>query len=311
MVRRRLTAVLLLLAVFTAFYMLWLRNSFLVAVEQLRVEGATTEAEAVNAALASAARDMTTLNVDTEALARALERFPTVASISVEADFPHGLVVEVTERPPVGTISTGERLVAVSGDGLVLAGLSAGGLDLPSLEAESAPASGMLEGEARQQALVLGAAPEPLRPLVERSSFGPEGVEVRLRGGIELLFGSAGDAGGKWAAATAVLADPTLDALEYVDVRIPSRPAVGGATVPIEESAMPLVETPVAAATIPPETPVDPAAVPVDPAATVPADPATAMGPVSDPTATAAPEPVPATATPAPPPATSTGAVAP
>ena len=52
---------------------------------------------------------------------------------------------------------------------------------------------------------------------------------MTLRGGIPVRFGSGSEAAEKWAAAAAVLADPKLDALTYVDVRVPERPAAGGA----------------------------------------------------------------------------------
>jgi len=67
-----------------------------------------------------------------------------------------------------------------------------------------------------------------LRPYLERSYYGESGVDVELRGGIELRFGDASRAGEKWEAASAVLADPSIEALDYVDLHAPGRPAVGG-----------------------------------------------------------------------------------
>ena len=58
----------------------------------------------------------------------------------------------------------------------------------------------------------LGAAPEPLRPLIDKIGYTDEfGVEVTLRGGIPVRFGNGPSAAEKWAAAAAVLADPKLD----------------------------------------------------------------------------------------------------
>ena len=79
-----------------------------------------------------------------------------------------------------------------------------------------------------EQVRVLAAAPPALRPYVAGSQFGESGVEVELSSGIELRFGSAGDAERKWRAAAAVLADPSITALDYVDLTAPGRPAVGG-----------------------------------------------------------------------------------
>ncbi len=59
---------------------------------------------------------------------------------------------------------------------------------------------------------------------------------MTLRGEIPLYFGGSAGAGEKWAAATAVLADPEIDTLTYLDVRVPERPAVGGAAPAVTES---------------------------------------------------------------------------
>ena len=52
---------------------------------------------------------------------------------------------------------------------------------------------------------------------------------VELTGGISLRFGDASRAGDKWAAAARILADPSISALDYIDLRVADRPAVGGA----------------------------------------------------------------------------------
>jgi cell division septal protein FtsQ len=53
-------------------------------------------------------------------------------------------------------------------------------------------------------------------------------VDVELRSGIELRFGDASRAAEKWRSAVAQLADPSITALDYVDLHSPNRPAVGG-----------------------------------------------------------------------------------
>ncbi len=119
----------------------------------------------------------------------------------------------------------------MAADGTMLTGVSVpDDAKLPQLELDRIPASGALTGEPLQQALVLGAAPEPLRPLIERAGYDKDfGVEVTMRGGIPIRFGSGSAAAAKWASAAAVLADPRVDALTYLDVRVPERPAGGGA----------------------------------------------------------------------------------
>ncbi len=99
---------------------------------------------------------------------------------------------------------------------------------LPALALDSVPEEGRLGGAALEQALVVGAAPGPLRPLIEGVDHVDDyGVEITLRGEIDVRFGSGARAADKWAATATLLADPKLVSLAYVDVRAPERPSVG------------------------------------------------------------------------------------
>jgi len=130
---------------------------------------------------------------------------------------------------PTATIGTGSDAVAVGPDGQILAWLPLSEEQrLPSLPLSEPPKGGKLAGPVLQQARVLGAAPAALRPYLESSYYGETGVDVKLRSGIELRFGDASQASAKWKAAAAVLADPSITALDYVDLHAPGRPAVGG-----------------------------------------------------------------------------------
>lgn len=130
---------------------------------------------------------------------------------------------------PTATIGSGSDAVAVGPDGQVLAWISLPEeVQLPRLPLAEPPRSGRLAGTALEQARVLGAAPANLRPYIESSYFGESGVDVELGSGIELRFGDASRATEKWRAAAAVLADPSITALDYVDLHAPGRPAVGG-----------------------------------------------------------------------------------
>lgn len=130
---------------------------------------------------------------------------------------------------PTATIGTGPEAVGVSADGVVLDWLVLPeDLQLPRLPLSESPSKERLGGPLLQQALVLGAAPAALRPYIESSYYGESGVDVELRSGIELRFGDATRAAEKWRAAAAVFADPSITALDYVDLHAPRRPAVGG-----------------------------------------------------------------------------------
>jgi len=211
-------------------YFAWFRHSSFVAVENVKVEGASSsDRDQITAALTRAADGMSTLDVDASKLANAVNGFPAVASVTAHPDFPHGLTVEITERRPALIASDGDHQVAVAADGSVLPGLSLDGLELPTVEVDELPGAGRLEGTALDEARVVGDAPGALRPLIEGvTTTDDDGIVTTLHGGIAVRFGTASKAGAKWAAAAAVLADPTVTTLGYVDVQVPARPAIGG-----------------------------------------------------------------------------------
>lgn len=225
--RRAVVFAALAIALLTG-YVLWFRDSSLVAVKTVQIRGAGSgeEATRLRKALASAARDMTTLHLDRSALVKAARPFPLVRSVQADPRFPSGVEIEVVKRRPVALI--GEGGVAVAGDGRILRGVEFGELDLPLLPLTSVPKGSWLRGAVRDQARVLGAAPPVLLRHVEDSFNGPSGVGVELEGGVDLLFATPLRAAEKWRAAAAVLADPELGPLDYVDLTVPGRPAVGG-----------------------------------------------------------------------------------
>ena len=225
-----------MLAVLGGGYVFWLRDSSLVAVTDVEVAGVTAgDTEAIVGELTRTAKTMTTLHAQPQEIERVASEFPTVASVSVDANFPHGMRIEVDERPPALVVSAEGREVPVAGDGTLLAGVSIDEEPLPVLAVDEIPSGGLLGGDPLQQALVVGAAPKELHPLIEQIEMSKDfGVEIVLRGGIPVRFGTGTRAPEKWAAAAAVLADPALEALTYLDVRAPERPAAGGAAQPLE-----------------------------------------------------------------------------
>lgn len=127
------------------------------------------------------------------------------------------------------TIGEGPEAIGVSADGSLVRWLPLPEEPpLPRLPLEGPPKGGRVKGPALEQVRVLAAVPDPLRPYVESSSYGESGVEVTLTTGIELRFGDAAKAAQKWHAAAAILADPEITALDYVDLQAPSRPSYGG-----------------------------------------------------------------------------------
>lgn len=222
---RRFVVALVVLLALAAVYFLWLRDSSLVAVERVTVTG--TEGDpAVESALAAAGTEMTTLNVDEDALSAAVADMPSVLSLSASPDFPNGLAIDVEIRRPVAYLDAGGTILA--GDGVVLDTNAERPEGLPVVEDVEPPAGARADGTALALARVLGAAPEIL--LAETSGALIEddhGPVVEIGPGIELRFGDPTQADLKWRAAAAVLADPERDSATYIDLAVPERPVVG------------------------------------------------------------------------------------
>ena len=192
------------------------------------IEGARGNEKGLRKALVETGREMTTLHVDQSAITDAARPFPLVESVSADPSFPSTLNIKVTERRPAALIGEGSGAVAVAGDGTILRGLPTDHLHLPQLRLSSLPKGRGLRGPMLQQAKILGAAPKALLGHVDHSFNSDSGAGVELEGGVDLVFGDATRAADKWRAAAAVLSDPDLGSLDYVDLTVPGRPAVGG-----------------------------------------------------------------------------------
>jgi Cell division protein FtsQ len=129
----------------------------------------------------------------------------------------------------VATIGEGDEAVGVSEAGAVVRWLPLPEeRPLPQLPLEEVPKGGHVRGNALEQVRVLAAVPDQLRPYVAGTYYGESGVDVELTTGIELRFGDASQARQKWRAAAAILADPSVTALDYVDLHSPARPSYDG-----------------------------------------------------------------------------------
>ena len=126
-------------------------------------------------------------------------------------------------------IGEGDEAVGIAGNGAAVRWLPLPeDPPLPQLPLDEVPKGGRVKGTALEQVRVLAAVPDALRPYVARSYFGESGVDVELTTGIEIRFGDATQARRKWRAAAAILADPSVTALDYVNVIAPSRPVYEG-----------------------------------------------------------------------------------
>ena len=254
----------------------WLRDSSLVAVRTVEISGVPgPQGAPIRSALEQAARSMTTLHVRQGALNSAVAPFPLVKRVEVSTGFPHTMRIHVVTNVAVGALVVDGRQIPVTSDGTLLRDVAAAP-GLPQIPVRVAPAgSRVSEPEAVAAVAVLAAAPEALRTRVQQIQTTPDhGLAVQLSHGPVLWFGTAERLDAKWAAATAVLADPQAAGAGSIDVSAPERPAVGGLPdgAPVTpESDVPTLpststtsgSTPAPAATTPaPQTPATPASPP-------------------------------------------------
>jgi cell division protein FtsQ len=229
--RRALIALTLLVAGLAAGYLFWLRDSSLVRVEEVTVTGLTTAGAAgIRATLTKTAEEMTTLNVNVDALEEAVSSEPAVAGLKVDRELPHGLTLEVIERQPVATVEgPAGRDLPVADDGILLPD-SDPARSLPQLPVTVPSSSGQLEDvPALEMLAAVAASPPALARHIETvERDGEEGLMATLEPGPLVVLGDATRLDAKWAAAAAAIADGDAAAAGYLDVSLPERPAAGG-----------------------------------------------------------------------------------
>ena len=207
----------------------WLRDSSLVGVDRVTITGATgPDAAAIRSALRSAARNMTTLDVQMTQLRTAVAPFPEVKRVGARTVFPHRLVINVIEQRPVALVDAGGREVPVAADGTILRSVPATST-LPTIPVTVPPVGRRLsEGRAADAVALLAASPYQLLPKISQvTTVAGHGLVAQLRDGPSLYFGDTSRLAAKWLAVTEVLADSGSAGASYIDVTDPARPAAG------------------------------------------------------------------------------------
>jgi cell division septal protein FtsQ len=128
----------------------------------------------------------------------------------------------------VAQIGEGKKVVLVTGDGKLFGSATGSKATQPVLPLKKVPPGEHVRGHVLEEVRILDAAPKAIRPYIAATKWGKTGAEVELNTGIFIRFGDQSEAVRKWKAAAAVLADPSVTLLSYVDVHSPTRPAVGG-----------------------------------------------------------------------------------
>lgn len=239
---RSTAAVIVALMVWGAFF------SPVFAVRNVKVVGGRHETGSEIAAAASLSRSDNLLRLPTAEVAAAAEGLPWVKSATVDRVLPGTLRVKVVERDPFMLLSLGAAGWQIDSTGHVLAPAPKKGPHLPILEAVQAanisPGTRLHTPEVKAVLRVFRSLGRRLRARVA-AVLAPsvERVTLSLRDGTAIRYGAPEDLNDKNRALSAVLARLKAEGRtpSYIDVRVPSSPAVSlaAAIAPTAPAASP------------------------------------------------------------------------
>jgi cell division protein FtsQ len=209
----------------------WVRQSSLVAVQRVTVTGVSgPDAAAIRETLVQTAERMTTMDIDSRRLEKAVSRYPVVRSLRVSVHLPHTARIAVFEQVPVAVLDG----TTVSARGTLLRDVAASSQTVPTITpvratgATGATHSDTVTGTARADVYLLAAAPYPVLAKLASAGWQPgRGLTATLRDGPTIYFGDDTQLATKWRSVILVLASPTSDGASYIDVSDPARPATG------------------------------------------------------------------------------------
>lgn len=245
--RRRLTYQLTgaLSGALLVWIVLW---SPLLRVRTVDVEGASHITPAQVSRIAGINEEDNLLFVSSSDITRSVRELPWVKSVKVDRILPSTVRVRVVEREPAMLVTSAAGTWTLDGTGRVL---EAGGEErgLPALVTsdtdELAPGDTIDQLAVRAAVRALGSMPPELKDKV-RGVFAPtsERVSFAMQGGLDVRYGSADELRDKHEVVLALLERlrESGSAATYLDVRVPSNPAVA-LNAPAEEDAEGETET--------------------------------------------------------------------
>jgi cell division protein FtsQ len=156
--------------------------------------------------------------VDAGAIDRRVARLRPVAAVHVKRRWPHGIVIEVTERTPVGVVTDGGRTVLLDAGGVAFADVAKPPPGLVPV-AVGAPVPGDGSASAQAAMRVLAELPSGVRGQVSAvSAPTPDAVRLHLANGRSVVWGSAAQGATK----AAVLRTLLRRSAQVYDVSTPS-----------------------------------------------------------------------------------------
>ena len=211
-----------------------LRHASVFEITAVKVLGASRVPESEVESLTTLGPGATLLDTDRDAVASRIMGNPWVAQAVIERDFPHTLVVRVTERKPAATAAGPDgRVWLISSDGHWIVPRSKGASDtlVPISAVENLkPVQGAPVGapEITNALKVLaGISPKLRAQVVKVVSPSVDKTALITKSGVQVFMGEATDLTKKDAVVRKILAQ-TKGKIVYINVRTPDRPTWRG-----------------------------------------------------------------------------------
>jgi cell division protein FtsQ len=185
------------------------------AVDRVRVAGATLVTDAEVRAAAAVRRGTPLVRVDTGAVHRRVAALPPVRAVRVHRELPSTVVIEVTERTPAAVVARGDGLWLIDAAGVAYTPALDRRADLVLLRL-AAPAPG--DPTTRAALTVLAALTPPLRErMAALAADAPARIRLELADGRVIIWGDARDNAAKVQVAVLMLGKPG----QVIDVSAP------------------------------------------------------------------------------------------
>jgi cell division protein FtsQ len=210
-----IASVLLVALVVSAIWLVFI-SSFL-TVQQVQVQGESLLTRQQILVAAGVPDGAHLVELDLGAIRSRVGALAPVRRVDVSRDWPHGVLIKVTERTPVAVVEVGGRFHAMDAEGVLFRDYRRPPAGMPRVVSTEGTSSAALAEAAR----VIAALPSGLAGRVDHVAVaGVDQVSLVMRGGALVIWGSDAQSGLKAQVLERLLARPG----HTYDVSVPGQP---------------------------------------------------------------------------------------